>query len=1085
MNPRKTLRVFESLLAIAILMAAVSLACSLPNVGRATPVPTAFSATPAPTATLVPAPTVPPPTPTQAAQEVAIQTGTVTLTVGSQKKEIRFEAPDDGDISGLSGSVYSLSWASLLIVTDSAGRYLSEYRFVAEADPARVSIVLKPVKDAPYSQYNVKAGDLGELLTTKKGEAPLGSLASGLAAMKVSDDIGLIVVQPEAVSEAQAMSIYATPLSKVLVVLPAEMAKPAAEQSAVVLSVRELSSLPPMRETLQAQTQKISIADLTGLSLKDLADLQIREPSKLAKPGEDVGYFGNTKYEVKYNQKQIKEFTYYVKNVVVIDKPCASADMQDRIFAMEPPAGSEVVPRDARITLYRCETVSEAPMTVVSVPFAPPASACALKPVDEVMEVALVIDVSSSMAGTKLASVKGAAIDFLKQLDPATTRVALAVFNTESRVLSQPTADFESLRQLISRLGASGDTALDVGLLAGESMVGASRQPEVAKMVLLLAGGKSAPCLARTAADKIEARGANILTVALGYASQNTLSGLASSPNLFMYSPMSADLKEALNTQALRLRSGGQTVARNAVVRLKVNTDKFALPENLLDHGGRAVSYDTVEWVIPEVFPGQAINLPAALRPLDASGASSGEPIGTVEVTYDQCTDGPSTALPPQTLTQVSAPGATTRQVIEYEQAQTGTLEEYQSVTYLLDPNTPGVFSVVIEGAGSQLTPEIYARNGKERLSPLYTVWKKAENKRISTFYLEEPRLYWLTLQSSSLDDTGDYSISVQRGEVADLPALEGGAAAKTQASLAPNDTRVYDLRGVKDGDFVTVVSTNLYPALVGMDGRYNMRLFWLSQGTTVTSGFWVRGKGPFRLIAPNASSQKSVSYSLSTTVADLASQAMGRVTPGSQAQGQLSTQGTQAWTFEGKKGQGLDLQVAIKEPPPNSYLYYGVYSPDGAELSWGPVDPTRRLGWSQLEEEGPYLLVVMRSYAGGEPVDYTVDLVERPLPEATVVEVKSGDTVRAEVVNWRTNEFAVKIEPGQVLSASISLTPTTAFGWLYLMDPQGQASLTTQTWAGLVTLGPIDIRYAGEYTLRLEAFAGEDAKYELAVELK
>ncbi len=1085
MNPSKNFRVLQSILVAVALVAAVSMACNLPSVKPATPAP----AVPIPTATLLPlpslAPTVPPPpTPTQAPQDIPVQNGTVTLTVNSQKKEIRFEPPDDGDISGLKASAYSLSWASLVIVTDSAGGYLSEYRFVADTDPETVSVVLKPVKYAPYSQYNVNAVNLGELLTDRKGEASLASLPSGLASLKAPDDFGLILGQPASVSDAQTMVIYATHLANVLVALPADIQDPAVVLSAVVLSVHEASSLPAMADLLKAQTRKISIADFTGLSLKDLADLQIREPSKLAKPEQEVGYFGNTQYEVKYNQKQIQEFTYYVKNVVVIDKPCGSPDMKDRIFAMEPAAGSEVVPRDARITLYRCETVNQQPVTAVDLQVAPPAEPCQIKPASGLMDVTLVMDISSSMQGLRLARAKEAAITFLKTLDPQNTRVGLATFESEAKTLSQLTNDFDRLTGLIAGLTATGGTAIDAGLQVGESILAADERPDTARAVLLLSDGMSAVDPALQAAAKIKARGAKILTVGVGSATDQTLlSAIASSRKEFIYVEACNSLQEAFTTQALRLRYGGQTVARNALIRFKFNTEKYALVESLLDHAGRAVGYDTVEWFVPEIFPDQVINLPAVLRPLDAS---TDQPLGTLDVTYDQCTDGPSASLPPQSITQASAQAAaTTRQVIEFEQPKTSTLVEFKSVSYLLDPNTPGVFSVVTEGAGSELPPDIHARSGTERLSPLYTVWRKAEKKRISTYYLEEPRLYWLTLQSNSLDDKGDYSVTIQRGEVVDLPPLDIGAAAKVKASLDANDARVYDLRGVKEGDYVTVVTTNLYPAVVGMDGWYNMRLFWLSKGTTITSIFWVKGNGPYRLIMPNTDSPKPVAYTLSATASDLASQAMGKLVPETPAQGQFSTQATQLWTFDGKKGQGFDLMMVIDQPQPNAYLYYGFYGPDATEMTWAGVEDASRLGWTQLDQDGTYLLVVMRPYTGGKAVDYIAEVFTQSLPEATAIEVKSGDAVRDTVINQRRNDYVVKIEPGQALTANVSLSPTIASGLLNLLDPQGQACLTAQSYDGRLTLGPVNLRIPGEYTLRLETYAWVDATYELTVELK
>ena len=1077
---------FWRIMMVVVLLFGASLACSLPTGRKATPTTTPTLIIP----TAVPnTPTAPLPTPTPGPSEVEIQNGTISLTVQAQTKLIRLESPDGGDVSGLKASVFSLQAAILLIVKDPVGNYLSEYHLITEADPQNTIMLLKPTQYSPYSYYNVNAIDLSDLLAAKKGEVLLNALRDTLLSLDVPADFCLILAQPEPFSETQSMILYQTYLPDVLVALPADNQHQPVVKSALVLSIHDKPALPELVGLLLAQTQKISLANLTGLSMKDLADLQINAVNKLEKPDQAVAYFGNTPFEVKYNLKQVKEFTYYVNNVVIIDMPCGSHDMEGRIFAMYPPAGTEVVPKDARITLYRCEIVSEQVVKVVNLQIAPQAEACEFKPLNGLMDVALVIDVSGSMTGGGLASAKSAAIAFIKKLNQENAQVGLAKFESEAKVLSQLTNDFNSVIGLISGLSSGGMTAIDKGLMAGYSIVKASTRQGVPKAILLLSDGVSDEGAAIQAANEIKAAGVTILTVGVGDARQCLLSQIASSSREFAYSSTTQALKETFEAQALRLEYSGEPAARNVVVRFRFNAEAYALLEDVLDHDARIIGVDTIEWFFKETFPTQVIDLPVALRPLHAD---TDQPYGTLEVSYDQCKDGPKTSLPPQTITEATTQNiTTTRLVIEYEQEKTGTLEEFQSASFLLDPNTPGVFSVNVQGAGSELLPEIYARDGKEKLYPLYSVWKSNDKKRISVFYIQEPKSYWLYLQSNSLGDAGNYQITIQRGEAIEPVPLDSGSA-PFEDKVEVEEVRIYDLRGVKEGERFTLVltvkgdSSDPYPVLVSLDGQtsYSFDMFYIWKDSTLTSVYQVQGEGPYRMIVDNTSGNKPLQYQMQIIPGDTLSTAMGSLVPGIQSEGKISALVAQTWTFEGKKNQGIDLSITIQNPREYINLIYTVYKPDGSIFLSGSVKDVYRSGWIQSNQEGTYTLVVLWSYSSGADIQYTLDLNQKEMPEATLREVKSGDTFQIPAINGRQEQYVVKISSGQELTVKVKLSTPKGYGTLYLIDPLGQISLSAVSFNGEITLGPIIIRYPGEYTLRVYTTTQEEATYEISVEL-
>jgi hypothetical protein len=112
------------------------------------------------------------------------------------------------------------------------------------------------------------------------------------------------------------------------------------------------------------------------------------------------------------------------------------------------------------------------------------------------VDVVLVIDVSGSMGGTRLADAKAASIGFVNALlNPANTatynpgaRVAVVTFEGDARTVSDFTQDFGLLQTDISGLSASGGTFTQAGVYQARNLLQTSSAAR--KCVVLLSDGE-------------------------------------------------------------------------------------------------------------------------------------------------------------------------------------------------------------------------------------------------------------------------------------------------------------------------------------------------------------------------------------------------------------------------------------------------------------------------------------------------------------------------------------------------------------------------------------------------------------------
>ncbi len=140
--------------------------------------------------------------------------------------------------------------------------------------------------------------------------------------------------------------------------------------------------------------------------------------------------------------------------------------------------------------------------------------------------VCVTIDVSGSMAGTKLKEIKAAASRFVDRRDLVRDRVAIVCFSDQARGLWALTKDRDQLLNVISRLSAEGNTNFEDAVYKSEEELNSASE---ASTVLLFTDGQStlgSPDAAISRAEQMRARGIRFFAIATGDADEGYLAKL-------------------------------------------------------------------------------------------------------------------------------------------------------------------------------------------------------------------------------------------------------------------------------------------------------------------------------------------------------------------------------------------------------------------------------------------------------------------------------------------------------------------------------------------------------------------------------
>ncbi len=181
------------------------------------------------------------------------------------------------------------------------------------------------------------------------------------------------------------------------------------------------------------------------------------------------------------------------------------------------------------------------------------------------INIVLVVDVSSSMAGSPIESAKLAANTFVNSIGP-NDPVSIVAFSTGSQIVREYTTDVSALESAINGLGFGGQTFLYDGALAAIEQAIASDNPR--RAVILLSDGAqydttgSSDFTAEDAINRAVANGVPVYTIGLGFGvDRSFLQNLAGETNgVFRESPTPAELQAIYQELADLLRTQYEVV---------------------------------------------------------------------------------------------------------------------------------------------------------------------------------------------------------------------------------------------------------------------------------------------------------------------------------------------------------------------------------------------------------------------------------------------------------------------------------------------------------------------------------------------
>jgi uncharacterized protein YegL len=729
---------------------------------------------------------------------------------------------------------------------------------------------------------------------------------------------------------------------------------------------------------------------------------------------------------------------------------------------------------------------------IVTVSFAGDASACPPQVAAPALDVALVIDVSGSMEGARLAAAKSSAINFIRQLNPETDRVGLVVFTGDASVLSQLSGDFGSIAQMIGGLKADDGTAIHKGLAAGHGVLQGSGRPDAMPAVLLLSDGQSDPDAAQAAASQIKADKVTLLAVGVGKGTdQGLLGSLAGAPADFLYSNTNQGLRELFSETALRLTTG-RILARDVTMTLQVDTGHYEIVESMLTHGAKVMPLGVVEWKIPVVYADQTVMRPLVVRPLTTRGA----PVGRLSIAYGECQDGPRITLEPTSVEPVSyASDIWSDEVLGVGAASSGSLGAFDSQGWVIDVEEAGIYSVIVEGAGSELAPEIFTGDGDEYLYPLYSLSTLTGGTsalpgraaglsapamlgdgRINVYFIEDPKLYWFYLQSNGPADSGPYTLKLEAGAVDKPPVIQAGDEVREEW-VEDGESRVYELQGVSEGESITAVIshpqedsyTSAY--LVSLDGERAGPRYSLAGRENKPSVFALKapGKGTYRLVIYYDGQDGPGNYTLHVERGDALAIQKGQIKFGQAVAETLQPGRVDTWEFEGNAGDGVRL--TLNSPDGRETQELTLLGPDGDEVSWDSDREEATIGPLALAADGTYTIIVQYSYNSDSSGSYRLSLESVELPEPVLKAITPGESVSGTIIEGRKDNWTFEAASGQTVTIMLKSSDAQLDPQLALLGPDGDPVKEIQSYYEQAQLGPMELAEDGVYTIAVSGY--------------
>lgn len=704
------------------------------------------------------------------------------------------------------------------------------------------------------------------------------------------------------------------------------------------------------------------------------------------------------------------------------------------------------------LTFQASSTAAVGEITTIDLTFEIPETACPSLDTQNQIDVMLVMDVSGSMQGTRLAVAKSAALRFLSILNPESTQVGLVRFANRATALNGLSSDYVPVDNNINNLVAGGATNIAAGLLQAASVLNSNARPGSRRIIQLLSDGESNIGNEVAAANQIRNQGIEIFAVGFGDADATTLRAVASPGNFFIFSQINQGLNEAFNQAGIGIATGNRVAASDITITLTVDTDNFAVISDLTLAG--SVEDGTVTWTIPVIYDGQSVQRSVAVVPINEGAFSLGE----AEITYTTCLDGDSVTVSSLTAPTLDVGTALTNAqlvdsgVLKTSFGTSSDLGAFDSDRWLLDLEGATIISVVVQGAGSQLVPDVLV-NEEIIIFPLYSVRDLDADQRSSIFYVGDIDAAWLYLQSNSREDVGVYVLDINEGATGQTTPLALGADGiiETQTEF---EGRLYDIQGnLSDGDYITVLyefgsipDIDIISLSDGLVAQPQMG--WFTGRDTTSWIFQLRGDAPYRMVVTT-----DTQYRIAVQSGDSLQTQRGELSVNVPANSSGSDLEMDRWTVEldadqayiisipGAAGRGIYFELSQVDEDSRTYVTDNYWN-GGYHDEIGPF---------VLDENATYSLIVT---AGR---NYSVAINETTLPQSEPQTISSGETVLGETIagadgiQWtfegRANQFVrIVLDPSRSDVSWIEMSLATSEGVdIAFSDDDG----------ALVTIGP------------------------------
>ncbi|HYF80581.1 MAG TPA: PKD domain-containing protein [Symbiobacteriaceae bacterium] len=227
------------------------------------------------------------------------------------------------------------------------------------------------------------------------------------------------------------------------------------------------------------------------------------------------------------------------------------------------------------------------------------------------LDIALVIDVSGSMSGAKLAAAKDAARSFVRIVDRESdgiqdgtirgSRIAVIPFSDTGVLGRTLSSNATNLDAYIASLNIQGGTAIHAGIEVGQAELTGGHKLGNKPIMVVLSDGGSSRTAAYAAANAAKAAGTEIFSIALGTGADVTLMGNIASPpqdTHYFFTPTTEQLEQVYQSIA---NSATGAAATNVMVTAALDAGFTLADDLLITPAPTSRVGNTLTWTLPEL----------------------------------------------------------------------------------------------------------------------------------------------------------------------------------------------------------------------------------------------------------------------------------------------------------------------------------------------------------------------------------------------------------------------------------------------------------------------------------------------------